>query len=141
MSASRGRPRRGTAAIVLMTVAVSTAGAASAPAPTFAQLAGVTPPLQEDGRSLVPLLDGGPVDWRTDILLELPGQTGPMPMWWAVRTRHYLSVELQTGERELYDLTGRREPPDPFELQNVAGQPTYADVQSRLAARLQQLRL
>jgi N-acetylglucosamine-6-sulfatase len=110
-------------------------------APTFSQLAGVTPPLQEDGVTLVPLLDGGPIDWRTDILLELPGQTRPMPVWWAVRSLDYLYVELQTGERELYDLTGRRGPPDPFDLQNVAGQPAYADVQSSLAARLQQLRL
>jgi hypothetical protein len=39
--------------------------------------------------------------------------------------------ELTTGERELYDLNV-----DPFELQNVANEASYANVRDRLGTRL-----
>src|SRR5262249_31688587 len=43
------------------------------------------------------------------------------------RTDRYVYANYGTGERELYDL--RR---DPFELQNAAGNPAYATVESSL---------
>lgn len=109
-------------------------------APTFAELAGITPPLAEDGTSIAPLLNGLDPPWRDSVLLELPGAQKPMPKWWAVRTEEYLYVELVTGERELYDLTGANGPADPYELQNRAGEPSYAVVQEQLALRLSALK-
>jgi N-acetylglucosamine-6-sulfatase len=48
-----------------------------------------------------------------------------------VRTDRYLYANYGTGEQELYDLRN-----DPFELQNAAGNPAYAQVQSSLQALL-----
>ena len=107
-------------------------------APTFAELAGVTPPSFVDGRSLVPLLTGTtPAVWRTAFLLEHGGPsiteastngllepqdafdvqaqaTGGAPVFAGIRTagdRTY--VEYDTGERELYELQT-----DPNQLNN-----------------------
>lgn len=46
----------------------------------------------------------------------------------------YTYVEYETGEVELYDLTG-----DPWQLDSVAGDPAYAAVRARLAARMRAL--
>ncbi len=109
-------------------------------APTFADLAGVAPENRVDGRSLVPLLEGrSPPSWRTGVLLEYVGDRH-IPAWWAIRTANFLYVEYATGERELYDLTGRLGPADPYELDNRADDPAYAPVLARLAARLAALR-
>jgi N-acetylglucosamine-6-sulfatase len=109
-------------------------------APTLAELAGVRPPTPVDGQSLVPLLRGdAAVPWRTDVLSEYVGDRKVSP-WWEVRTANFAYVELETGERELYDLTGVLGPADPFELDNRAGAPAYRRVESSLAAQLAQLR-
>lgn len=104
-------------------------------APTIAELAGIEPPVSVDGVSLVPLLSGA-------------GSTGPagraysewvgderIPGWWQVRTPAFAYIELETGERELYDLRA-----DPFELANVAEDPMYAAVASRLSTALSRFR-
>ncbi|MFN8481601.1 MAG: sulfatase [Anaerolineae bacterium] len=112
-------------------------------APTFADLAGVTPPAFVDGRSLVPLLHANPPglnDWRCAVLLshgdvdEAPLQTNsslepPDPMelemqrpnaasaitpFAGLRTVTQTYVDYTTGERELYNL-----PTDPYELHNL----------------------
>ncbi len=88
-------------------------------APTFAQLAGVTPPSFVDGKSMVPLLDDSPPkvgNWRTGILTEnwrTAGEGGPSdaPTYKALRTQRRLWVRYVNGERELYDLRS-----DPNEL-------------------------
>jgi arylsulfatase A-like enzyme len=98
-------------------------------APTFAELAGLTPPGFVDGRSLVPLIAGGPpalARWRQTFLVEHYTQAQPagaqaarraradaIPEYQAFRAGDYVYVEYATGERELYDLVR-----DPFELQN-----------------------
>ena len=47
-------------------------------APTFAELAGASPPDFVDGRSLLPLLDGDPpAEWRHGFLVEHYGHTRP----------------------------------------------------------------
>jgi arylsulfatase A-like enzyme len=54
----------------------------------------------------------------------------------AVRTDRWKYTELiTTGERELYDLLN-----DPWELQNLAGQPAYAGTQDGLRLLLNGLR-
>jgi N-acetylglucosamine-6-sulfatase len=102
-------------------------------ASTFADLADATPTRPQDGASLVPLLEGQQPTWRTGVLLQWAGG-GNVPAYNAIREAAWKYVELATGERELYDLTA-----DPYELQNVAGQPAYAAQQQRLAEQLRQL--
>lgn len=109
-------------------------------APTIADLAGVRPDPPADGLSLVPVLDGASgVPWRSGVLLEYVGDE-KVPSWWAVRTSGFVYVELATGERELYDLAGVLGPPDPYQLENRAGDPAYAGITVRLAAALARLR-
>jgi len=57
-----------------------------------------------------------------------------VPPYCAVRNAGWIYVEYSTGEQELYDLTN-----DPFELQNLFGNPTYASTQSAMHARMLQL--
>lgn len=117
-------------------------------APTFCELGGCTlgpyPTGQDepDGRSLVALIDQGEPLGR-DALLEsspLGDASKGIPGWAAVRTTpqsalglwHY--VEYASGERELYDQVS-----DPYELNNLAGDPGHTSVQVALAQRLAQL--
>jgi len=102
--------------------------------PTFAELAGAPAPPNADGRSLVPLLQGGSAaaaaasDWRDAVLIEHhgnvsaigdpdlpPAGSGNPPSYEALRSEDALYVEYADGERELYDLAS-----DPFQLRNVA---------------------
>jgi N-acetylglucosamine-6-sulfatase len=88
-------------------------------APTFADLAGVTPPSFVDGTSLIPLLDANPPpvkNWRTGILTEnwrTEAESGmsDAPNYKALRTKSFLLVRYANGERELYDMRQ-----DPYQL-------------------------
>lgn len=103
-----------------------------------------------DGRSLVPLLQGGG-RWKAGrgVLAELdarrnisasraPSRRRVDPecncAYEAVRTHQYLYSELATGERELYDLAR-----DPNQLRNRESSHRYAPVRRRLAFRLAKL--
>ncbi len=109
-------------------------------APTFAELAGIGVPVSTDGKSLVRVLDGTAVGWRTDFLTE--GWPASHP-WATVRESQwkYTEIPVTPGdsntafELELYDLLA-----DPYELQNVASDPQYATRIAQMAARLRELR-
>ncbi|MBI4338883.1 MAG: sulfatase-like hydrolase/transferase, partial [Chloroflexi bacterium] len=107
-------------------------------APTIAELAGMAATRSRDGRSLVPLLGSNPPlpeAWRQDFLIEnWEGGSLQIPPYHALRTRDYLFVEYQTGERELYDLRT-----DPFQLESLHDQADPALIQ-RLSDRLNALR-
>jgi N-acetylglucosamine-6-sulfatase len=108
-------------------------------APTLADLAGIAPGAPVDGHSLVPLLRGDK-RWPYPVLLrgyKTPnGRPSDIPTFWGIRFGQYKYIEtVSTGETELYDLKA-----DPFELNNVAGQPRYASVRASLARRLATLR-
>jgi arylsulfatase A-like enzyme len=114
-------------------------------ASTIAEIAGASPTVRQDGQSILPLVlrDSVPA-WRDELLLHWPGgdsngNTGNgavIPQFWGVRTATAKYLELDTGERELYDLTV-----DPNELDNRAGDPAYATLQADLAARLAALKV
>jgi arylsulfatase A-like enzyme len=100
-------------------------------APTFAELAGATPPAFVDGRSLVRWFNGRAVatlPWRDGFLIEHYASVShasyirrlihqvrrpDQPSYAALRTRDHLFVEYVNGEHELYDLAR-----DGFQLSN-----------------------
>ncbi len=117
-------------------------------APTIVDLAQVPPQYVGrimDGQSLVPLLKGQSIAWRTALLFESPSDADgneilgegsfPHPPFTAVRTPQFTYVEYNNGEQELYDMTK-----DPYQLENQQGNPAYvldkADLQAKLS-RLQ----
>jgi N-acetylglucosamine-6-sulfatase len=107
-------------------------------ASTIADLADVAPGVPQDGNSIVPLLRGATVPWRSGFVVEylgesLVGQGGPPP-YRGIRTKRYLYVEYRNGWRELYDLVH-----DPWQLQNVATDPAYAEIRPLLENRLERL--
>jgi N-acetylglucosamine-6-sulfatase len=101
-------------------------------APTLAELAGVHPPDTVDGRSLVPLLRGESVaQWRRDALSETFSYTGGLTA--TLRTAEYAYTELESNERELYDMRA-----DPFQLTSLHRRADPALLKT-LSARLAQL--
>jgi arylsulfatase A-like enzyme len=108
-------------------------------APTIAELTGISPSAPMDGLSLVPLLAGSSVDWRTAVFLDYVGDA-QVPGWAGIRTADHLYIEYVTGERELYDLTGTLGPADPFQLENRVAEPAYAVLLTELSAELHRLK-
>jgi arylsulfatase A-like enzyme len=107
-------------------------------APTISALAGVRPGLPEDGRSFVPFLHGERTPWRHAFLVEYLGkdllhQGGPPP-YVGVQTRRQLYIEYKNGWRELYNLKK-----DPWELNNIAGDPRTKALQATLSLMVQRL--
>ena len=94
---------------------------------------GATSRRRLDGRSMMATLRAG-APGRDDILVQA-GRGRTAPWWWrGVRSDRYTYV-VTGGFRELYDRVE-----DPWQLQNVADDPAYAEVLSRHQARLQQLK-
>jgi len=97
--------------------------------PTLAELAGVSPPGFVDGRSLVPLFDGGvPGSWRDALISEL--LLGPKGGFVMLRSGSYAYTAYGDGDRELYDLSE-----DPYQLDNIAST-APASLLSSLEAQL-----
>ena len=116
-------------------------------APTFCDIAGcelgpyASGQAGPDGVSLLPLVDGDVTDLGRDALLEtIDGHVDESQPWNAIRTTpesplglwHY--VEYASGEKELYDSAA-----DPWELENLAGDPSHSVVEAALAVRLNEL--
>ncbi|NML18745.1 sulfatase family protein [Azohydromonas caseinilytica] len=99
-------------------------------APTFAELAGITPPAFVDGRSLVPLFSGMPPwRWRRAYLLESqPAEATDAERAYAgLRTNSRQTFVLyDNGDAEYYDMRT-----DPWQLQN-----RYADMPEALKGSL-----
>jgi N-acetylglucosamine-6-sulfatase len=107
-------------------------------ASTISELAGAKPDLPQDGRSFVPFLKGKQVPWRHAFLEEYLGKDllnkGGPPPYEAVQTRRNLWIEYQNGWRELYNLQK-----DPWEMNDVAGDPRNKALETSLSQVVQRL--
>lgn len=99
-------------------------------APTLADAADIVAPDFIDGRSFLPLFNGGAPTWRNSYLIGRGGPNG----FAGVRTEQYTYVEFESGEGEFYDRAA-----DPYQLDN-----TYkrmpSDLRTALHNRLEVLR-
>jgi arylsulfatase A-like enzyme len=102
-------------------------------APTIVDLTGATAGLEMDGTSLVALLTGSAAFRREGILLESYVGADQQPV--GLRTDDFAYGEYPDGFVELYVLSS-----DPYELQNQAYNPLYANTIGPLHVRLQALR-
>jgi arylsulfatase A-like enzyme len=104
--------------------------------PTFFDYATADALQTQHGESLRPLLETK--DSTRDFAMNewelLPTRTGVSLSLRTVRTRtHKLTVDLQSGAGELYDLVN-----DPGEMQNLFDAPEASDVQTRLMGYINQ---
>ncbi len=102
--------------------------------PTFYDYAGAEPLQTQHGSSLRPLIDDADAD-RDFALNEWdlhPQRTGVRLTLRTVRTRtHKLTVDLESGAGELYDLVG-----DPFETTNLFDDTAASGIRERLTGYL-----
>ncbi len=102
---------------------------------TFADAAGITLPSDVEGHSLLPGLSGVGTP-RSDFPIESFDSgwpaSGKIPPFCGARTKDWLYVRYATGEQELYD-----ERSDPFELHNLANDPSSAATLADMVARMQ----
>jgi arylsulfatase A-like enzyme len=114
-------------------------------APTFDELAGARIPSSVDGRSIVSLLHGRDVPWRSVGLIEhlLEGTNpddpdrqsaaaGSLPSYVALRSGTWTYVQYVDGEREFYERLA-----DPYMLHNIYGRLSdrrVAELEARVAA-------
>ena len=109
-------------------------------APTLLEMAGLTPGPHLEGRSLVPMLTGAPVDWRESFLIEYYSDTVfPRVLnmgYSAVRTTKakYIEYRELQGMNELYDLEA-----DPYEEHNLIDAPGAAALRTTMQAELQRV--
>jgi arylsulfatase A-like enzyme len=108
-------------------------------APTFLQYAGLKVPAEVQGRSLLPVLQGGtPKDWRTSMYYRYyhyPADHRVQPHY-GVRTDRYKLIYFnRINQWELFDLRK-----DPHELHNVYEEPTYAATRKKLTDELYRLK-
>lgn len=102
---------------------------------TIADYAGVTPTLDVDGKSFLPLLEQEDVEWEEAVLLERFEDKRVTDGYFGVRVPGWTYVEYEEGDKELYDLEN-----DPYQLENKANQPGYLAIQSQLAQKMRELR-
>lgn len=101
-------------------------------APTLLDLAQAPGLPDAQGRSLVPLMNGDSVDWRSAVLVEedqpfgLEGLPGPVRIRTVITSAARLTEVLDQDATECYDLGA-----DPLELANLAGDGTAVEAQAR----------
>lgn len=107
---------------------------------TLIDIAGAEIPEDMQGRSMLPILQGEtPDDWREAFFYhyyEHPSEHNVMRHY-GVTTDRYKLIHFyyDIDDWELYDLQE-----DPSEMQNVYGDPAYADIQEELHQKLEELR-
>ena len=110
-------------------------------APTLLEAAGITPPSDMQGESLLPLLKGENEDWGRDAVYyhyyEYPA-VHMVKRHYGIVTTEYKLVHFyyDVDEWELYDRLK-----DPNEMKSVYNDPEYADIVEELKGRLADLRV
>jgi arylsulfatase A-like enzyme len=103
-------------------------------APTFLAAAGLPPPADVQGRSLLPLLRGEtPAGWRTSMYYRFyhTGHNRVSPHWGVRTLRHKLIYFNRLDQWELYDLQS-----DPREMRNVYSDSAYSGTVTALQAEI-----
>ncbi len=103
-------------------------------APTFAAIAGATPTRPLDGRSLLPIIQDPAEFWDEGVLLEKFPENKANFTFTGVRVPGWTYVVFHNTEEEMYDLSA-----DPYQLDNVAYHPDYAEIKRLLIARMDAL--
>jgi len=107
--------------------------------PTVAELAGLKPPRDLEGRSLAPLLKDPNAKWNRPALTQVRRgtQADGFFMGYSIRTERWRYSEWDDGKRgaELYD-----EVADPQEMRNLATDPKYGKTLKEMAALLRSTR-
>jgi len=105
-------------------------------APTILEMAGIKPPEQMQGKSLVPILRGEDPPWRHEFFYEHMFDLGNrIPKSQAVRGSRYKYIRFLVDDprnEELYDLEN-----DPNEAHNLVDDPKYADLLRQMRAKLE----
>ncbi len=107
-------------------------------APTLLSFAGLEVPQEYQGRSLVPLLRGEQVKWRSDFFCEHLFVHADIPQWEGVRAERYVYARYFTQKpvyEFLHDLKA-----DPQELKNLAREEGHAALLERMRRRTNELR-
>lgn len=104
-------------------------------APTFLELAGIKKPVQMQGESFVPILQGKNIPWRNRVFYEYYWETAfpSTPTIFAVRTDRYKYIyNYGTWDtNELYDLET-----DPYEMNNLIRDKKYEKEGTKLKDEL-----
>ena len=108
-------------------------------APTFLDYAGIEIPEEMQGESFRDLVAGKTGEWRDAVYYtyyEYPS-VHMVKRHYGVATKRYKLMHFyyDIDEWEMYDLET-----DPMEMNNIYGNPDYADVQERLHNKLEELR-
>ena len=99
--------------------------------PTLCELAEIPAPDELDGKSLVPLIEGNPVEWDDTVYSELwRAQNGPSVMVKEGSLKYFRFDNDKGWPDQLFDLSK-----DPDERNNLIDNPDYADALSRLKAK------
>jgi arylsulfatase A-like enzyme len=103
---------------------------------------GLALPKTIQGKSLLPLITGQKEEIRTSALVEYFSNEQPFP--WTAQLDYRVIIKdqfkyikwLRFDEAELYDLNS-----DPYEMNNLIGNPAYAETIDKLKTELQKLQL
>ena len=103
--------------------------------PTVCELANIPTPDELDGRSLIPLIEGGAVEWPDTVYSELwRVLNGPSVMVKEGSLKYFRFNNGKDWPEQLFDLS---EAPD--ERNNLIDNPAYADALSKLRAKVDAL--